>query len=152
MGILSFAGKPVNQGQQGKDVFVRELLHALDGLLNQNRFRVTLIEKCRRGDTEVFTDIEEFFDGRFGFAIGDIMDIIPAMAQIQAHLVFRNTHLLPQFRDPIANKLIFHELCTSLPNSIILSVGEAEITHCQSEFLLQCVASYGNMIEKCIWE
>ena len=75
---------------------------------NQLRFFDVGIEEFLGGDTEIIAKAKKFGEGRQGFAGGDALNIAFAMAQIQAHFVFRNTFLYAQLRNPISYKEFIH--------------------------------------------
>ena len=77
-------------GNQSRQIVCTQILGQLCEFANQLRFLGVCIEEFLGRNTEVIANEKELGEGRQGFAGGDALNIAFAMAQIQAHLVFRN--------------------------------------------------------------
>ena len=102
-------------GNQSRQIVCSQILGQLREFANQLRFLGVCIEKLLGRNTEVIANEKELREGRQGLAGGDALNIALAMAQIQAHFVFRNAFLCAQFRNPISYKPIIHNDPTFLP-------------------------------------
>lgn len=67
--------------------------------------KVCIKELCRRY-FQVFTDIKEVLHGRQGASGGNGLDITFILAEIQAHLIFRDILFDPQFGYPVTDEFL----------------------------------------------
>ena len=89
-GPLLIISQALCKSDQSDQIVFGQIFGQLFQFANQLRFFDVGIEEFLGGDTEIIAKTKKFGEGRQGFAGGDALIIAFAMAQIQAHLVFRN--------------------------------------------------------------
>ena len=103
----------VDKPQQHQHIAFIQLLHPIQGLLDQLRILLRLIKKFLGGHIQILTDGKELLHGRQSLPGRDIINVSPAVAQVIAHLVFRNPFFQPKLCDPVPHKRFFHHGITS---------------------------------------
>lgn len=103
-----FSGQTPNIAKNQNEIVVIQLAKFINHTLKQRRVFQGFIKKLAGCEIEIFTDPQKFCHGRQGFPGRDIVHVPSAVAEVVAHLIFRNAFFETELGNPFTNKIFIH--------------------------------------------
>lgn len=103
----------LHKGNHTLDLFLTQVMHLIDGRLDENRQCIAFIEEIPRRNFKKVTDVKERFHGRERFTIFYFINVAVAETEREAHFTGRNPFLYAKVSKSFAENtfiiIIIHE-------------------------------------------